>query len=263
MQPPGSAAPADEPVRAGGVLSWNIRVLGVASLINDVASEMIFPLIPGIHQSLAGAPARWERSKESPTPRPVSSSSGLAAFLTGRENARCSFSPDTHWPRLASFIALVTSPWQVLLVRASIRQRNPRGSSRCDDRRFHGCRVRADGLRLHAGDGPFRRGHRTLIGIRISVDLARSIRTLFLLTAIPGLFVVLWVFAGLREQPVTLHSAEKFHWSLSAVRSRLSFLSRGAGGFYARKFQRFVSIGAVRELGVELLCRSCGAPFMW
>ena len=41
------------PVRSKPVLPGNVRILGAASLLNDVASEMIFPLLPGFLLTLA------------------------------------------------------------------------------------------------------------------------------------------------------------------------------------------------------------------
>ena len=49
---PAHAEDPFSPQRAS--LPWNVRLLGLASLLNDVASEMIYPLIPTFLMSVLG-----------------------------------------------------------------------------------------------------------------------------------------------------------------------------------------------------------------
>src|SRR5438309_9331929 len=48
------AAPASRPP-----LPRNVKVLGLASLLNDIASEMIFPLLPGFLLTVLGGNRFW------------------------------------------------------------------------------------------------------------------------------------------------------------------------------------------------------------
>ena len=54
------ASPVDDLAPAplpSGRLPWNVRLLGLASLLNDIAGEMIFPLIPLFLLTVRGAGA--------------------------------------------------------------------------------------------------------------------------------------------------------------------------------------------------------------
>jgi len=185
-------------------LPRNVKVLGWASCLNDVASEMIFPLLPqflisvlrgnlwqlgiieGIADSASSLLKPWFGALSDRAPR----RKGFVMF--GYALAAVA----------RPIIAVVSFPWQVLVIRSADRMGKgvrtaPRDALLADS-------TSAD---MHGRAFGFHRGMDHL-GAAIGPLLATAflllwpgqLRWLFALTLVPGLAVVLLVAVGLRER---------------------------------------------------------------
>jgi MFS family permease len=211
-----SAAPP--PPAARPPLPRNVKVLGGTSLLNDVGSEMIFPLLPsfllgvlggnrfylgvieGVADSLASLLKLWSGGRSDRAGRRKGfvlfgyTLAGLTRPLTG----------------------LVVAPWQLLAVRMA-------------DRIGKGVRAAPRDALIADSTDPSIRGrafgfHRAMdhLGAAIGPLLATGflllwpgeLRTLFLLAIVPGLLVLVLLVFGLKEAPPTTPPKEAVHLSL-------------------------------------------------
>jgi len=183
-------------------LPRNVVALGVASLLNDAASEMVIPLLPVFLGTIGGGAIAlgWIEGLADGLSSVLKLWSGRLADRMGR-----------HRPLVAigyaitalsrPLMGLATSPLHVLAVRLADRtgkglRTSPRdamlAASVPDERRarafsFHRAMD-------HAG---------AIVGPLTALALLRfggvSLQTLFLLSAIPGLLVVVAIVVGVRE----------------------------------------------------------------
>jgi MFS family permease len=189
-------------------LPRNVKVLGWASCLNDVASEMIFPLLP---QFLLTVVVGGNRFYLGLIEGIADSASSLLKPWFGAMSDRA--------PRRKGFVlfgyalaavarpilAVVWFPWQVLLVRSADRvgkgvRTAPRDALLADSTsaNMHG---RAFGFHrgmdhLGAAIGP-------LLATAFLLVWPGQLRWLFALTLVPGIAVVLLVALGLRERAKT------------------------------------------------------------
>lgn len=225
-----SAAPARLPT--------NVRLLGLASLLNDVAGEMIYPLFPafflqvlGGSKSLLGA---VEGAAET-TASLVKLWSGGASDKAGKRKA---FVVVGYALAAVSrpFLAVATLPWQALSVRLADRfgkgvRAAPRDALVAESTDAS-TRGRAFGYtramdHLGAALGP-------LLSFAFLAYWPDDLRTWFMLAAVPGLFVVALVWFGLRERPVTTKAQKEFRLTLAP---------------FDRRFKRYLLALAVFTLG--------------
>jgi MFS family permease len=208
-----------ETAESRGRLPRNVRLLGLVSLVNDVAGEMIFPLVPafladvlkvgpsvlgvveGVADSTAGIVKLW------------------SGALSDRAGKRKVFVVVGYFCAAVSrpVIGVAGAAWQVLVVRFADRfgkgiRSAPRDAmiADCTDPELRG---RAYGFNramdhLGAAIGP-------ALAFAFLSFWPGEMRTLFLLTAFPGIVVVLLVLFGLRERPITTHAAKEFQFSLA------------------------------------------------
>jgi len=202
-----------------GPLPWNVRLLGLASLINDVASEMIFPLIPAflIHVLHAGAGALG--AVEGVADTTASIVKLWSGDLSDRAGKRKAFVVVGYALAAVArpIIGLASMPWQVLLVRGGDRfgkgiRSAPRDAMIADSTE-PGIRGRAFGFtqamdHLGAAIGP-------ALAFAFLWAWPSQLRTLFLLSAIPGVAVVLLVWVGLRERPIVSRASREFRLTLA------------------------------------------------
>ncbi|MBS0264173.1 MAG: MFS transporter [Planctomycetes bacterium] len=193
------------PRRAG--LPRNVKVLAVASLFNDIATEIVFPLLPsflltvlhgnkfslgaieGAADSLASLLKLWSGS--------------LSDRLGNRK--RFVFTGYALASIVRPLIGLVTHPWQLMAIRLT-------------DRFGKGLRAAPRDAVIASSTDQTNRGwafgfHRAMdhVGAAVGPLLATlflyffpdQLRTLFLLTLIPGLCVVVLIGLGLREPAQT------------------------------------------------------------
>jgi MFS family permease len=178
-------------------------VLGGASLLNDVASEMIFPLLPSFLLTVLGG-NRFYLGVVEGLADSVSSLlklwSGGRSDQAGRRKGFVLFGYAV--PAIARpLIGLVVAPWQLLVLRVA-------------DRTGKGVRTSPRDALIVDSTDPSMRGrafgfHRAMdhLGAAIGPLLAAGflllwpdqLRTLFLVTVIPGLLVIAFLVFGLRE----------------------------------------------------------------
>jgi hypothetical protein len=180
-------------------LPRNVKVLGLASLLNDIASETIFPLLPnflltvllGNRFYLGGRSDQAGRRK---------------GFVVFGYSLTAIASP---------LIGVITAPWQLLVLRVGDRigkgvRTSPRDALIADSTNSQ-IRGRAFGF------------HRAMdhLGAALapssqpgSSGYGRTICNPFLVTLLPGLLVIMLLVFGLRETPVTEPPQERLRLTL-------------------------------------------------
>ena len=199
-------------------LPRNVRVLGWASFLNDVASEMIFPLLPqfllaalggnkfslGVIEGIADSASSIVKLWSGGWSDRIGSRKGLVLF--GYSLAAVT----------RPLIGLITAPWQLLLIRLGDRvgkgTRNSPRDALIADSVVPEMRGRAFGFNramdhLGAAVGPI------LAAVFLWFWPAQY-RPLFLLAVIPGLLVVLLLAVGLRESGTPTAVARSMNWTL-------------------------------------------------
>ncbi len=199
-------------------LPRSVKVVGVASLLNDTASEMIYPLLPhfllrilggnsfylgvieGIADSVASFVKLW---------------SGDQSDQVGRRKGFIVFGYCV--PALVRpLIGLIVAPWQLFSIRVLDRigkgvRSSPRDALIADST-DDSIRGRAFGFHramdnLGAAIGP-------LLAAGFLWFWPDELRTLFLIAFVPGLLVVVLLVFGLREKPVAQPSQERLRLTL-------------------------------------------------
>jgi MFS family permease len=192
---------------AGTALPRNVRVLGLASLLNDIASEMIFPLLPIFLLSIPGGSVFFLGVMEG-TADSVASFlklwSGGRSDRAGRRKGFLLFGY-TLAAVTRPLIGIIVAPWQLLVIRVGDRigkgvRSSPRDALIADSTNPK-IRGRAFGFdrsmdHLGAAIGP-------LLATGFLLLWPDQLRPLFLLTILPGLLVVALMVFGLREPPPT------------------------------------------------------------
>ena len=211
-----SASTLDTP--APRSLPTNVKVLGGASLLNDIASEMIFPLLPAFLLTMLGGNRFYLGVIEGAADSVASLLklwSGGRSDQAGRRKGFILFGYS-----LAAItrpvIGLIVAPWQLFLARIG-------------DRIGKGVRTSPRDALIADSTDPSIRGrafgfHRAMdhLGAAIGPLLAAgflflwpgALRTLFLLTIVPGILVVALLMLGLREAPATGPPREPLHLTL-------------------------------------------------
>ena len=193
----------DPPPTPATTLPRNVRVLGLASLLNDIASEMIFPLLPGFLLTLT-AGNKFALGMIEGLADSVASLlklwSGGWSDRAGRRKGFVVFGYSLA-ALVRPWIGTVGSMWQLAAIRVGDRIGKGIRSSPRDAMIADSCapslRGRAFGFNramdhLGAAIGP-------LLATAFLWFWPEQIRTLFLLSLIPGLMVVGLVLFGLKE----------------------------------------------------------------
>ncbi len=201
------APPIDEP-SGSKRLPRNVKLFGWASLLNDVASEMIYPLLPKFLLNVLGGSAAWlgviEGSAESV-------GSLVKLWSGGRSDRGCGRKRFVVFGYALSnlvqpLIGLILAPWQLFFLRIANRtgkgiRTSPRDAMIVDATPPQ-IRGRAFGFHrgmdhLGAAVGPLLAA--AFLWFCPSDAIEQGMRHLFLLTAIPGAAVVVLLWFGLRE----------------------------------------------------------------
>lgn len=188
-----------------GKLPSNVKLLAAASLLNDIASEMIYPLMPQFLMSVLGG-NRFYLGVIEGFAESVSSLLKLAAgaWSDGLKHRKPLI---TGGYALAAFarplIGIVTAPWQLFTARIADRigkglRTAPRDALIADSTPA-ALRGRAFGFHrsmdhLGAALGP-------LLATAFLLAFPNQLRPLFLLTVLPGLAVVGLLAWKLQDQP--------------------------------------------------------------
>ncbi len=187
-------------------LPRNVKLLGAASLLNDIASEMIFPLMPQFLISVLGG-NRFHLGIIEGVAESVSSLLKLwAGAWSDRAGQRKGFVVFGYAMAAVArpLIGLVTAPWHLFASRTADRigkglRTAPRDALIADSTE-ESARGRAFGFHramdhLGAAIGP-------ILATVFLLAWPGQLRPLFLLTLIPGLAVVALLVFGLREKPI-------------------------------------------------------------
>jgi MFS family permease len=186
------------------LLPRNVKILGGVSLLNDVASEAVFPLLPSFLLTLSGS--RFQLGLIEGTADSLASIlklwSGGWSDRSGKRKELVLFGYSLT-AIVRPLLAVIVAPWQLLLIRVS-------------DRLGKGIRTSPRDAVIADSTDPSIRGrafgfHRAMdhLGAAIGPLLAAGflwiwperMRTLFFLTILPGLLVLILLIFGLREPP--------------------------------------------------------------
>jgi MFS family permease len=204
-------------------LPRNVRVLGLASLLNDIATEMVFPLLPTFLLRVLGGNVFFLGIIEGAAD---SVASLLKLWSGGRsDQARHRKGFVVFGYSLAALtrplIGVIKAPWQLLAIRVTDRigkgvRTTPRDALIADST-APSIRGRAFGFHqamdhLGAAIGPLLATGFLLLWEK--EDWEEGVRTLCLLTVLPGLLVVALLVLGLRETPSTRPPAERVQLTL-------------------------------------------------
>ncbi len=236
-------------------LPRNVRVLGVASLVNDIASEAIYPLLPQFLISLGGGRTLlgFLEGLADTVASLLKLWSGAWSDRTGRRKALIVVGyalPSICRP----LIGLATSAWHVFALRLVDRtgkglRSAPRDAmiveSTPEARRGYAFGFHRAMDHLGAAIGP-------LLAAAFLWFLLGSVRTLMLLTLIPGIIVVALQVWGLRE-------AERRVESSSA---RLPALPEGQFRWYLLSLIVFTFANS-SDAFLLLRASELGVPTMW
>jgi MFS family permease len=184
-------------------LPRNVKVLSLASLVNDIASEMIFPLLPGFLLTALGGNKLFLGLIEGLADSVASVLKLWSGAWSDRAGRRKTFVVFGYSVAALArpLIGIANAPWQLLVIRLSDRigkgiRTSPRDAliaDSCDPQ----IRGRAFGFHRamdHAGAaiGP-------LLAVAFLWLWPDQMRTMFTLTLVPGLLVTAVVIFGLRE----------------------------------------------------------------
>ena len=192
--------------RAGGwrsALGGNVLALSTVSLLNDAASEMIYPLLPLFVTGVLGASPALLGLIEGVAESTASFVKLGSGWISDRARRR---KPFVLWGySIAAFarplIALTTSAWQVLVIRFVDRvgkgiRSAPRDALLADsvDPSFRGRAFGVHRAADHAGAvlGP-------LIASLLLLALADDLRSMFLFALVPGVLAMAVVIFGVQE----------------------------------------------------------------
>jgi MFS family permease len=199
-------------------LPANVKLLGAASLLNDIASEMIFPLMPAFLIEVLGGSKAYLGLIEGV----ADSVASLLKLWSGAWSDRAGWRKGfvvfgyamTALVRPLAGIAAV--PWHLFAVRISDRigkgvRTSPRDALIADST-DPSIRGRAFGFHqamdhLGAAVGP-------LLAMLFLLRWPDRLRPLFLLTIIPGLAVVVLLLFGLREVPAKKQPHAELHLTM-------------------------------------------------
>jgi MFS family permease len=205
-----AAPPAD--------VAGNVRVLGLASLVNDIASEMIFPLIPTFLLTTLGAGKSALGAVEGLADTTASIVKLFAGGLSDRAGRRKPFVVIGYLVAALArpLTGLATAAAHVIAIRSADRfgkgiRAAPRDAMIVDSTPVD-ARGRAFGFtramdHLGAAIGP-------LLAFAFLWAWPGEFRQLFLLSVIPGLVVVALVVFWLREPPLATSAGKEFHLTL-------------------------------------------------
>ena len=206
-------------------LSRNVVILGIVSLLNDAASEMIYPLLPAFLMSVLGAGPVALGAIEGVAESTASFLKLYSGYVSDRMKRRKNWIVAGYSLSniIRPLIAVAGSWVQVLALRFS-------------DRVGKGLRTSPRDAMIADSTPPESRGtaygfHRALdhggavVGPLLATGLLLlfhdSIRTVFLLSFIPGTLAVLLLITGLRERDAVHPAGERKSFSVRSAWSEM------------------------------------------
>lgn len=205
-------------------LPKNVKVLGWASFLNDVASEMIFPLLPQFLLSTLGG----NRFVLGLIEGAVDSLSSFVKLWAGgwSDRVRSRKSLVIVGYAIAAvarpLIAVITAPWQLLGIRLGDRfgkgiRTAPRDALIADSTAPE---VRGRAFGFHRGMDHLGAAVGPLLAAAFLWFFPDQFRPVFLLALVPGLLVLVLLVVGLREQRRTTPVADRTTWTLKPFDNR-------------------------------------------
>jgi MFS family permease len=190
-----------------------VVALGLVSLLTDVSSEMIYPLLPLFLTSVLGAGQTFVGLVEGIAESAASLTKLFSGWLSDRLGRRKGLVVVGYTLSTVSrpFVALALAPWHVLMVRFADRLgkglRTPPRDALIAGSTDVAIRGRAYGFHrsmdhLGAVGGP-------ALAYALLLLLGNRLRTLFLLAAIPGVLSVLILTLKVRDFPADSAQATK------------------------------------------------------
>jgi MFS family permease len=248
-------------------LPANVKLLGLTSLVNDIAGEMIYPLLPALLKGLMATSYGQISLALGVIEGIAEAISSILKLFAGswsdRTGRRKGWIVAGYSMAAVSrpLLGLVVLPWQVLACRVG-------------DRLGKGIRSSARDAVIAESTPAATRGwafgfHRAMdhLGAAIGPVLATlflwqwpdHLQTLFLLTIIPGVAVVAILVFGLREPPHSVAAAQPFVWSLQPFDRNFRLYLVSLAVFTLGNSSDLFLLARSGELGVreELL------PVMW
>lgn len=199
-------------------LPRNVKILGCASLLNDVASEMIYPLLATFLIGVLGGTKTWLGVIDG-------TAESISSFVKLWAGSRSDRGTGRKWLVVTGYaVAAITRPltgviafpWQLFGIRMADRIgkgiRTPPRDALIADSTPPPIRGRAFGFHrgmdhLGAAIGP-------LLAAAFLLRWPNAMRELFLLTLIPGVLVVVLLMVGLRKPKAVAVPKEQFTWTL-------------------------------------------------
>jgi MFS family permease len=224
-------------------LSRNVVILGFVSLLNDGASEMIYPLLPVFLTAVLGAGPAAIGIIEGIAESTASLLKLYSGYLSDRVKRRKGWIVSGYAISnvIRPLIAFSTSWFHVLALRFSDRvgkglRTSPRDAIIADSTppEYRGMAYGFHRAMDHGGAivGP-------LLATALLLVFENDLKTVFLLSFIPGLLAVLLLLAGLREKPAAAPRAA----SSSAFNFRSAWAEMPAG------FRKYLVIILLFTLG--------------
>ena len=225
----------DSPARIGR----NVYVLSVVSFLNDVSTEMIYPLVPVFLTTMLGASAGFVGAIEGAAESTASLLKLASGWWSDRLRRRKPLVVAGYAIAavLRPLVAVAQSATEVLLIRIGDRVgKGVRSSSRdalLADSVGSSARGRAFGIASAADNAGALLG--PLIAFAMLSWWHLSLRTVFWFAAIPGLAAVLTAAVGIREMQRSAQSEDSKHIAL--------------GGHMSSRFWAFLGVILVFTLG--------------
>jgi MFS family permease len=245
-------------------LPRNVRLLGVTSLLNDIASEMVFPLLPVFVEQVLKSGKSTLGVMEGVADATASLLKLFSGSWSDRAGSRKGFVIAGYG--LAIFarplVALATAPWHVV-------------ASRTADRAGKGIRTAPRDALIADSTPPAMRGrafgfHRAMdhLGAAIGPLLAwgflevwpTHLRTLFALSLIPGLVILPILMFGLREKRVEAETQKpRFTLSLRPLDKRFRLYLAALAVFTLGNSTDALLLARARDLGLAVSL----VPVLW
>jgi MFS family permease len=255
------SSPSEAPARPA--LPRNVKVLGLVSLLNDTASEMIFPLLPSFLLTVLGG-NRFYLGIIEGTADSVASLlklwSGGRSDQTARRKGFVLFGYALA-TLTRPLIGVIVAPWQLFLLRTA-------------DRIGKGVRTSPRDALIADSTDPTQRGrafgfHRAMdhLGAALGPLLASAflwlwpgeLRMLFLLTIVPGLLVLALLVVGLRETSATEPPKERLHLTLQPFDRNFRLYLLALGVFTLGNSSDAFLLVRAEQLGVPTVL----LPILW
>lgn len=244
-------------------LPRNVKLLGLASLLNDIASEIIFPLMPRfLREVLHGSVAYLGliEGLADTTASLLKLWSGGRSDQKGRRHGMV-VAGYALTALVRPFVGLATAPWQALTVKLVDRvgkgiRTAPRDALLADSTPVE---IRGWAFGFHRSMDHLGAAVGPLLATLFLLAWPGEMRWLFALTIIPGLAVVALLWLGLREPVAETPPAERLRLSLQPFDARFKRFLVAMGLFSLGNSTDAFLLLQAGDLGVP----AAGIPLLW